>query len=216
MRNRINYNPQSEQKNKDNANMHTPAGKALKFYMEKAGIGENELARATKLRQSTIHRILTGESKDPRIKNLQILADHFDVPVKQFIDKDAKLGSNATALTKRVFESRATEVAKISSIHNLNPEGKEIKKLVELALISDIDAETIVNHQLADFLEQKPGSDLRINAHQIVSTLDHSQLLLLHEIMEIHLIPVLTGKQDNPVSANGNIVKKKKKRSRAA
>jgi SOS-response transcriptional repressor LexA len=42
--------------------------------MEEQGIGENELARRSKVPQPTIHRILKGVSNSPRINNLEKLA----------------------------------------------------------------------------------------------------------------------------------------------
>lgn len=41
--------------------------------MAEKGLGENELSRQSGVPQSTIHRILTGESKDPRRSNLEKL-----------------------------------------------------------------------------------------------------------------------------------------------
>lgn len=44
---------------------------------------ENELSRLTDVHQPTIHRILTGESRDPRTATLQPLADYFRVSIAQ-------------------------------------------------------------------------------------------------------------------------------------
>jgi phage repressor protein C with HTH and peptisase S24 domain len=57
-----------------------------------------ELQRATGVPQPTIHRILTGESNDPRTKTLQPLADYFGVSIADmrncdlaFMTDDGKL-----------------------------------------------------------------------------------------------------------------------------
>ncbi len=47
------------------------------------GISENELARRTGVPQSTINRILSGVSRDPKTGTLQPLADYFGVTVAQ-------------------------------------------------------------------------------------------------------------------------------------
>lgn len=46
-------------------------------------ISANELAKRTGLHQPTIHRIRTGESKEPRMSNLRAIADYFGVTVEQ-------------------------------------------------------------------------------------------------------------------------------------
>lgn len=52
----------------------TIAGR-LKKIMEEQGVGENELARRAGVTQPTIHRILKGESKSPRITNLEKISN---------------------------------------------------------------------------------------------------------------------------------------------
>ena len=52
----------------------TTIGERLRQLMEEQGIGENELARRSKVPQPTIHRILKGVSNSPRINNLEKLA----------------------------------------------------------------------------------------------------------------------------------------------
>ena len=51
--------------------------------MQKYEIGENALARATGVTQPTIHRILTGESSDPKTGSLRPIAEHFGITVAQ-------------------------------------------------------------------------------------------------------------------------------------
>ncbi|WP_349591570.1 XRE family transcriptional regulator [Halomonas sp. EF61] len=50
-------------------------GSRLRRLMEEQELGENELARRTGVPQPTIHRILKGASKSPRISNLEKLAN---------------------------------------------------------------------------------------------------------------------------------------------
>lgn len=52
----------------------------LRYLMEQRNhISEAELARATSLPQPTVHRLITGETQDPRISTLTILANYFEV-----------------------------------------------------------------------------------------------------------------------------------------
>lgn len=60
----------------------------LEWLIEKNKTNPNALEAATKVPQPTIHRILTGESKDPRTNTLQRLADYFCVTVEQLRNSD--------------------------------------------------------------------------------------------------------------------------------
>lgn len=60
-----------------------PIKDALKGLMDSAGLSQNELAERTNVPQPTIHRILIGESKDPRHSTVRPLADFFGVTVAQ-------------------------------------------------------------------------------------------------------------------------------------
>ena len=61
----------------------------LTALMKKAEISENALADATGVPQPTIHRILTGESQEPRISNLEKLARYFNLKANDLIEGHA-------------------------------------------------------------------------------------------------------------------------------
>lgn len=63
------------------SNPATLVAKNLEWLMAQRKTNPYELQRATGVPQPTIHRILTGESNDPRTKTLQPLADHFGVSI---------------------------------------------------------------------------------------------------------------------------------------
>jgi phage repressor protein C with HTH and peptisase S24 domain len=62
--------------------------KNLEWLIGQGKTNPYELQRATGVPQPTIHRILTGESTDPRTKTLQPLADYFRVSVADLRDRD--------------------------------------------------------------------------------------------------------------------------------
>lgn len=62
--------------------------KNLEWLIEQARTNPHELQRVTGVPQPTIHRILTGESTDPRTKTLQPLADYFRISVADMRDRD--------------------------------------------------------------------------------------------------------------------------------
>ncbi|WP_312165875.1 S24 family peptidase [Massilia timonae] len=65
--------------------------KNLEWLIERAKTSPYELQKTTGVPQPTIHRILTGESTDPRTKTLQPLADFFRVSVADLRDRDLTL-----------------------------------------------------------------------------------------------------------------------------
>ena len=62
----------------------------LAYLIAKRGINPIALAKATGVQQPTIHRILKGESDDPRTATVQPLADYFGVSVEFMRTADAE------------------------------------------------------------------------------------------------------------------------------
>lgn len=62
----------------------------LAYLIAKQGINPTALAKATGVQQPTIHRILKGESDDPRTATVQPLADYFGVSVEFMRTADAE------------------------------------------------------------------------------------------------------------------------------
>lgn len=61
----------------------------IKHLMEREGIGSvTELSKKVRLQQSTLHRLLTGEVKDPKYTTLKSLADYFHVSPIDLIERD--------------------------------------------------------------------------------------------------------------------------------
>ena len=83
--------------------MNTKVAKNLGWLMLKKGFNSNTLADALekankKVPQPTIHRILSGESTDPRTSTLEPLASFFGVTVADLRDKDLELGGESITL----------------------------------------------------------------------------------------------------------------------
>jgi DNA-binding Xre family transcriptional regulator len=75
------------------SNPATIVAKNLEWLISQRKTNPYELQRATGVPQPTIHRILTGESSDPRTKTLQPLADYFQVPLADLRERDLSSGS---------------------------------------------------------------------------------------------------------------------------
>ena len=105
------------------SNPATLVAKNLEWLITQKKTTPYELQRATGVPQPTIHRILTGESSDPRTKTLQPLADYFGVSVAELRDRDLAtpegtrpIGSNATFRAAEVVDSddpRLVQVPKV-------------------------------------------------------------------------------------------------------
>lgn len=70
----------------------------IKYLMEKAGISSvTELARHLKMQQSTLHRMLTGEVRDPKYTTLSNIASFFGISPVDLIERDLQHSTPATA-----------------------------------------------------------------------------------------------------------------------
>ncbi len=94
------------------SNSATLVQKNLEWLIAQRKTNPYELQRATGVPQPTIHRILTGESSDPRTKTLQPLADYFGVTVAELRDRDLStpaipfpVESNATFKAAEVVDA---------------------------------------------------------------------------------------------------------------
>ena len=75
----------------------------LTFLIDRARLNANALAAATGVPQSTIHRIQTGESRDPRTSTLKPLADFFGVTVTDLREADLPRRMSPAGATPNVL-----------------------------------------------------------------------------------------------------------------
>lgn len=90
--------------------MHCMAhpGETIRRWMDARSYSEGHVARLSGVKQPTIHRILTGESKDPRRSNLERIAAAFGATVDDLYSDTAQPG-------EPTLDSRATEFAVLVS-----------------------------------------------------------------------------------------------------
>ena len=67
------------------------ATRLRRLMHHQGNLTEAELARATQLPQPTIHRLISGDTLDPRVSTLQVLATHFNVPLDYLLAKSPLL-----------------------------------------------------------------------------------------------------------------------------
>lgn len=60
-----------------------PISAVLRVLMN--GMSESELSRKTKIPKTTINRLLSGQTPDPRISTVAALAKYFNISIEQLI-----------------------------------------------------------------------------------------------------------------------------------
>ncbi|HEU5281415.1 MAG TPA: S24 family peptidase [Gammaproteobacteria bacterium] len=73
---------------KSEATSVTPVSVIIKQLMKESGIIEAELARQTELPQTTINRLLIGETLDPRANTLIPIAKFFGITIGQLVGQE--------------------------------------------------------------------------------------------------------------------------------
>lgn len=73
---------------KSEAPVNFSVGMTVRKLMEHFKMSEADLCRGVNLPQTTINRLLTGQTCDPRISTLAILAQFFDISLDQIIGKE--------------------------------------------------------------------------------------------------------------------------------
>lgn len=71
-------------KNKDAAALK----RVLKKLLAQHGLTANALANKLNVPTPTIHRLVTGDVKDPRISTLIIIANYFSVTIEQLLGRE--------------------------------------------------------------------------------------------------------------------------------
>jgi transcriptional regulator with XRE-family HTH domain len=92
--------------------MKTPISKRLEDLMRAHGMNEFEVSKRSGLHQPTVHRILSGESKSPRLSNLAQLAKVFDVSI-QYLTADEFSQVNVIAENNSEYDSLTPAASKL-------------------------------------------------------------------------------------------------------
>lgn len=94
--------------------------KNLAALLEIHDLNPTELADRTKVPQPTIHRILAGDSEDPRTSTLRPLADYFGIPLNALREGDMTIESftheEQRDLVRAVHERFATSYESASAL----------------------------------------------------------------------------------------------------
>ena len=72
----------------------------LSILLKKNNLSASQLAHLIDLPMMTIRRLLSGETEDPRISTLKMIADHFEVPIDLLINTNPNNQLISTKKTK--------------------------------------------------------------------------------------------------------------------
>lgn len=80
-----------------------PIGKIIRQLMVHAKMSEADLSRGVSLPQTTINRLLTGQTTDPRVSTLVAIAQFFEISLEQILGREllvlnsnCRYGKNST------------------------------------------------------------------------------------------------------------------------
>lgn len=102
-------------------------GKTIRKLIDERGMSEGALSKASGVTQPTIHRIITGESKDPRRSNLERIARVFGLEVEDLYVLDLAINPAKIKVKGQPVELK-TEAGQFANL----PKTSKAKKLVSM------------------------------------------------------------------------------------
>ena len=73
---------------KELSEVNFPIGKIVRQLMVHAKMSEADLSRGVNLPQTTINRLLTGQTTDPRVSTLVVIAQFFEISLEQILGRE--------------------------------------------------------------------------------------------------------------------------------
>lgn len=94
----------------------------LRMLLNERNLSVIQFAQELKIPEMTVRRLLSGETTDPRISTLKLVADYFGIAVDYLLDENTHLPLNAATNSRPVFVPVLTWEAaeKINSIKELD------------------------------------------------------------------------------------------------
>jgi transcriptional regulator with XRE-family HTH domain len=124
----------------------------LRVLLKSHNLNANQLAQILGIPMMTIRRLLSGETTDPRISTLKLVADHFNISIDSLIDGDNQTIIKSLKKTKPHFIPILDwdTTAKISTLNEL-----DLSKWKEWQSISLNEKDIISKNAFA--LESRPS-----------------------------------------------------------
>lgn len=94
--------------------------KNLRILLNEHSKSENDVAQALNIPVMTVRRLVSGETTDPRISTLKIIADYFNVSVDSLIDDNTSPISMGKSMPKFVPVLDWKTTSTINSLENID------------------------------------------------------------------------------------------------
>ena len=105
----------------------------MKYLMDMHGIDlATELARRANLNQPTVHRILSGEVRDPRISRLQAIGEAQGIPYWALTELDCEASGISQLDSAKWMSEKLAQLASVS----LGTDVLRLRAAIELAITS--------------------------------------------------------------------------------
>ncbi|HAU0370715.1 TPA: LexA family transcriptional regulator, partial [Legionella pneumophila] len=78
-------------KKKDDLNSRKSIAENLTALLKKNNLNSNQLAQVLGIPMMTIRRLMSGETEDPRISTLKIIADFFNISIDHLVGEDSSI-----------------------------------------------------------------------------------------------------------------------------
>jgi transcriptional regulator with XRE-family HTH domain len=96
-------NNQASTIKKQQHNSDEALAKNLSYLLEKENLSISEFSDILDIPQMTIRRLLSGETADPRISTLKLIANYFGVPVDYLLESNKQASIASVKYTKPFF-----------------------------------------------------------------------------------------------------------------
>jgi len=165
--------------------MTTALCENLRFLLFKENIKAADLSKLTKVPQATIHRMLSGESKNPHKASLLPIADFFSVTVEQLLEAStgvlSKLPSSNTENHVPVFllKSLALNERKPHTTTEFSCENREEQSRIFATIIEDDSMSPLFPPGSTIILD--PNRPIENGSYAVIKTTD--QKILFRQII---------------------------------
>ncbi len=114
----------------------------LSNIIQNQTLSVNQIAQELGIPMMTLRRLLSGETTDPRISTVKLIANHFGITVDSLIENNTSLPINASKKTKPIFApildwETAERINSISELQLANWTSWQPVSLCEKNVISD-------------------------------------------------------------------------------
>ncbi|MGB5856525.1 MAG: helix-turn-helix domain-containing protein [Oceanisphaera sp.] len=188
---------------------NTALGERIRALMVERDWSEGELSRRSGINQPTIHRIITGASREPRASNLDKIAEALDVAPEHLRDqggwyhKDRATAKGSPMLSWNVVGTEIQEGAVSEKQHYICP--VPCSEYTFVLQVQAISMEPLFRDNDLIFID--PAADVRHGSYIVARLDDHNEATFKQLIIEggqKYLKPINPSWPEQIIPINGN------------